>query len=63
MHTATRFLTNANGETVAAVIPIHEYEEFQEDLNDLAVLAGRPNDPRVFIEFGQCRTANSLLAG
>jgi hypothetical protein len=46
MSTATQFLTDANGEKIAAVIPITEYEELLEDLNDLAVFAERRDESR-----------------
>ena len=50
MSTATQFLTDTNGEKVAAVIPIEEYEALLEDLRDLAVVAERRNEPRVSID-------------
>lgn len=50
MSAATQYLTDANGAKVAAVIPIDEYEELMEDLNDLAVVAERRNETRVSFE-------------
>jgi PHD/YefM family antitoxin component YafN of YafNO toxin-antitoxin module len=50
MSTPTQFLTDSNGAKVAAVIPIDEYEELMEDLNDLAVVAERRDKPRVSFE-------------
>jgi hypothetical protein len=50
MSAATQYLTDANGAKVAAVIPIDEYEELMEDLNDLAVVAERRDEPRVSFE-------------
>ncbi len=50
MNAATQYLTDANGAKVAAVIPIDEYEELMEDLNDLAVVAERRDEPRVSFE-------------
>jgi hypothetical protein len=50
MSAATQYLTDANGAKVAAVIPIGEYEELMEDLNDLAVVAERRDEPRVSFE-------------
>ncbi len=50
MSAPTQYLTDANGAKVAAVIPIDEYEELMEDLNDLAVVAERRDEPRVSFE-------------
>lgn len=50
MSAATQYLTDANGGKVAAVIPIDEYEELMEDLNDLAVVAERRDEARVPFE-------------
>ncbi len=50
MSTATQFLTDTNGEKVAAVIPIDEYEALLEDLHDLAVVAERRNEPRISLD-------------
>ena len=62
MSTATQFLTDSNGERVAAVIPIHEYEALLEDLQDLAVVAERRNEPRVSLDEVERRLkANGLL--
>jgi len=64
MSTGTQFLTNANGEKIAAVIPIDEYEELLEDLNDLAVVAERRNESRVSLEEVERRLkADGLLPG
>ncbi len=50
MSAPTQYLTDVNGAKVAAVIPIEEYEELMEDLNDLAVVAERRDEPRVALE-------------
>jgi hypothetical protein len=50
MSAGTQFLTNTHGERIAAVIPIDEYEELLEDLNDLAVVAERRDEPRVSLD-------------
>jgi len=64
MSTGPQFLTDANGEKIAAVIPIDEYEELLEDLNDLAVVAERRNEPRVSLEEVERRLkADGLLPG
>ena len=36
-----RFIVNDRGEKEAVIIPIDEYEEFLEDLHDLAIVAER----------------------
>ena len=64
MNTATQFLTDTKGEKVAAVIPIDEYEALLEDLQDLAVVAERRNEPRVSLsEIEQRLKADGLLPG
>ena len=64
MSTGPQFLTDANGEKIAAVIPIDEYEELLEDLNDLAVVAERRNEPRVSLEEVERRLkTDGLLPG
>ena len=50
MSVPTQYLTDANGAKVAAVIPIDEYKELMEDLNDLAVIAERRDEPRISFE-------------
>jgi phage baseplate assembly protein W len=50
MSAGTQFLTDANGSKVAAVIPIAEYEELLEDLDDLAVVAERRDESRISLE-------------
>jgi hypothetical protein len=64
MSTGTQFLTDANGEKIAAVIPIVEYEELLEDLNDLAVIAERRDEPRLSLgEVERRLKADGLLPG
>ncbi len=64
MRTETQFLTDASGEKIAAVIPIVEYEELLEDLNDLAFIAERRDEPRVSLEEVDRRLkADGLLPG
>ena len=46
----TQFLTNQKGKKVAAVIPIKEYEELMEDLEDLAIIASRRDDETITFE-------------
>ncbi|MBV9128735.1 MAG: hypothetical protein JO117_11695 [Verrucomicrobia bacterium] len=47
MSTSIQYLTNAEGEKIAVVLPIAEYEELIEDLHDLAVLAKRRDEPTI----------------
>lgn len=41
------YVTDANGQRTAVILPISEYEELLEDLHDLAVLAERRDEPSV----------------
>ena len=41
---STQFITNEKGEKIAAVIPIEEYAELMEDLEDLAAVARQRNE-------------------
>ncbi len=50
MSAAMQYLTDANGDKVAVVIPMNEYKELMEDLNDLAVVAERRDEPRIPFE-------------
>ena len=43
--TAVQYVTNEAGETTAVLIPIAEYEALMEDLEDLAVVAERRDEP------------------
>ena len=40
-----QYLTDEHGERTAVVLPIGEYEKLLEDLDDLAVVAERRDDP------------------
>jgi hypothetical protein len=41
------FITDIDGNKKAVILPIAEYEELLEDLQDLAVAAERKNEPTV----------------
>jgi hypothetical protein len=41
---STQFVVDEKGEKVAAVIPIEEYYELMEDLEDLAAIASQRNE-------------------
>jgi len=40
-----RFVTDQNGEKTSVILPIAEYEALVEDLQDLAVVAERADEP------------------
>jgi hypothetical protein len=40
-----RFVTDASGEKSAVILPIDQFYELLEDLEDLAVVAERRNEP------------------
>lgn len=43
----TQFITDKNGKRIAVILPLAEYAKLQEDLQDLAVLAERRDEPTV----------------
>lgn len=47
---STQFITDSEGSKVAAVIPINEYDELMEDLEDLAVVVERKDEERIPLE-------------
>jgi PHD/YefM family antitoxin component YafN of YafNO toxin-antitoxin module len=40
-----KYVTNETGEKTAVILPIEEFEELLEDLEDLALLAERRDEP------------------
>ncbi|MDP3186774.1 MAG: hypothetical protein Q8M58_16065 [Anaerolineales bacterium] len=42
-----QYVTNDTGKKVAVILPIEEFEELLEDIEDLAVLAERREEPTV----------------
>ena len=42
-----QYLTDHRGERTAVVLPISDYEKLLEDLEDLAVIAERRNEPAI----------------
>ena len=42
-----QFITDSGGNRVSVVIPLAEYEELLEDIEDLAALAERRNEPTI----------------
>ena len=50
---AERYVVDEHGNRVAVILPLQEYEQMQEDLHDLAVVAERREEPA--IEFSESR--------
>ena len=44
---SAQFLTDQQGRKVAVVLPVKEYEELLEDMQDLAVIAERRDERQV----------------
>ena len=42
-----QYITDQNGKKTAVILPIEEFEELLEDLDDLAVLAERREEPTI----------------
>ncbi|MGH8583024.1 MAG: hypothetical protein ACREWG_09600 [Gammaproteobacteria bacterium] len=45
-----QYITNEAGEKTAVILPIDEYQELLEDIEDLAAVADRRNEATVFHE-------------
>jgi hypothetical protein len=45
MSQTLQYITDEQGERTAVVLPINDYEKLLEDLDDLAVLAERRDEP------------------
>ncbi len=45
-----QFVTNQSGEKTSVILPIEEYEALLEDLEDMAVVAERADEPTVPLE-------------
>ena len=45
-----QFVTDQNGEKTSVILPLAEYEALMEDLDDLAVIAERANEPTIPLE-------------
>ena len=50
---AEHYIVDEHGNRVAVILPLQEYEQMQEDLHDLAVVAERRDEPA--IEFSESR--------
>jgi hypothetical protein len=42
-----QFITDENGEKTAVILPIGEFQELLEDIEDLAVVAERREEPTI----------------
>ena len=47
MSSALQYLTNEEGEKTAVIVPWEDYIKFMEDMEDLAAVAERREEPRV----------------
>jgi hypothetical protein len=47
MSTALQYLTNEEGKKTAVIVPMEDYIKFMEDMEDLAAVAERREEPRV----------------
>jgi len=45
--TGEQYVVDEHGNRVAIILPLSEYEQMQEDLHDLAVVAERREEPTV----------------
>ena len=45
MVTQKQFIVNEDGEKTAIILPIEEYQELLEDIEDLAIIAERRSEP------------------
>ncbi len=45
-----QFITDESGKKTAVILPIEEFEELLEDLNDLAVMAERREESAISFE-------------
>ena len=47
LESQVQYVTNQDGEKTAVIIPIAEFEELLEDVEDLAVAAERRDEPTI----------------
>ena len=60
---STQFLVDEKGERVAAVIPIEEYHELMEDLEDLVEISKRRDEETIpYKDIKKEMIANGLLS-
>jgi hypothetical protein len=47
LETAVQYVTNSSGERVAVIVPIEEFEELLEDLEDLGAIVKRRDESTI----------------
>jgi len=47
---ATQFVVSSKGRKEAVILPIEQYQELLEDLEDLAIIAERRDEPTITLE-------------
>jgi len=47
LESEVQYITNPDGEKTAVILPIEEFRELLEDIEDLAVIAERRDEPTV----------------
>ena len=47
LESEVQYITNQDGEKSAVIVPIGEFEELLEDVEDLAAVAERRNEPTI----------------
>jgi hypothetical protein len=47
---ATQFIVSSKGRKEAVILPIEQYYELLEDLEDIAIIAERRNEPTITLE-------------
>ena len=50
MGATVRYVVDANGQKIAVIFPLAEYERLQEDLHDLSVIATRKEEESISLE-------------
>ena len=50
MHTKPQFITNTEGEKISVILPLADYQELMEDLEDLATIAERKDEVSIPFE-------------
>jgi hypothetical protein len=46
-HLKVQYVTNADGEKSAVILPIEQFNQLLEDFEDLAIIAARINEPTI----------------
>lgn len=50
MGAAEQYVVDENGQKIAVILPLAEYEKLQEDLHDLSVIADRKDEKCISLE-------------